>query len=148
MYRRHIAIAVCPDAEFANGRYSAHMRLCWVIGKARRARSKVRLVRVTIGWSNRNDRYISHILGILLSRMRARSKRAFTFLYSDANMAEFNFPRCFILRVKYWERSAMYSPNNTAIESIPSSRACRIVAALCKLSQAQKLAPEECHVET
>jgi hypothetical protein len=65
-------------------------------------------VRVTIGWSNRNDRYISHILGILLSRMRARSKRALTLAYSEAKMAGFNFPRCLILRVKYFSKLAEY----------------------------------------
>ena len=47
-------------------------------------------------------RYISHILGILLRRIRARSKRALTFAYSEAKMAGFNFPKCFVLRVKYY----------------------------------------------
>lgn len=104
-------------------------------------------MRVTIGWSNRNDRYISHILGILLSRMRARSKRALTFAYSEAKMAGFNFPKCFVRRAKYCSRLAA-GPNEQISAIIPFSKACRTVGVAGKLVQAQKPALEGCHVET
>jgi hypothetical protein len=78
MYRRHIRTAVSPDADDANGLYSAQMRLCWVSGSARSARSNVRRVVVTSGCCIRKLRYISHIRGILFSSTRARSNRALT----------------------------------------------------------------------
>ena len=87
-------IAVSPDAELANGRYKAHIRLCCVMGSARSALSKVRLVVVTRGCCIRKERYISQILGILLRRMRAFSNKALTFIKWAACVAGFLLFRC------------------------------------------------------
>jgi hypothetical protein len=78
--------------------------LCCVMGNARSARSNECRVCVTRGCCSKNLRYISQIRGILLRRMSARSKSAFTLRYSLAKRAAFSLATCLVRYLRYCER--------------------------------------------
>ena len=115
MYLDHTFTAVFPEAEYAKVLYSFQIRLCWVIGRARSARSKVRRVCVTRGCWSRNERNISQMRGILLSKITARSKSALTLRYSTRWIEGFRPLRCFIRNSRYYEAKWSAGLENLAI---------------------------------